>query len=725
MNPILFKKQILFVFVLLALILSPIGAATPVSAAGPLPTIALAAWQTGATSSSRVSFRITFSSAIDPASFTASDVTLTVPANGTVGVPTSSDNIVWIVPVLAHVSGGVITISLAATVVASVVGGSNDNLASTTSTPGSTDTVTVTDATGATATITLPAGIQPQNGGSTVDFLVTFNEPVLGLDVTDFSSTSSNNGAVIGACPINLVMPVADNFDPLFATSYLVEMDYWACAPTANGDLIGLALNNTYTDALYNAGTVANGVDLYTVNRSTSVAPTVPGGPFLPAANSLVDTQAPITLKWGVSSQVMSLASAWHYEVQYDDISDFSNGTYPWPVSTAGDPNAVIGLSENTLVIPAGTLNPTFRIYWRVRSVSNRSSMSGTSAWSPTQVFLTRARYPTLFFVDDGFNGGNPLNGPWGNISSHRPAITWAPVSFVSSYTVQIFQNGVLIPGGGTIPAIFSPSFTPTVALPGGAAKIYTFKVKSNNATYPGVFSPMSNSFTTTSPAAPVLIANNNVVSAPQALSWNASLVPVGSVAANCYQWELDSTPAPNQFSGTTIFPTYLGGYTIAPAVSFNTGALRPGQTYYWHVRGYTLGGGTCAVPGATVIYGPWSVTGALKAKYVAPTIISPANTLSLPASNATGVTRTAPIFTWNMGTNGLWTSVTIELATNSIFTTGLKSFIVAAPSQTYAANTLLLGNTTYYWRVRINGLYIGLAPFTNVSAVRNFNTAP
>lgn len=726
------KKQFMFAFVLLALVFSAVGTTTPASAAAaPTVVIAAATGQSLTPTSSMINVKVTFGSTIDPASFTAADVTV---GNGLAGKPTTTDNQNWNVPILATGAFplSATTISISANVVKGVVGGANDNSAS------NALTVVVTDSTSPAATVTLPAGIQPQNGGSTVDFLVTFSEPVAGLGTGDFVTTGT-----AAPCNVNSVTPVANNLDPLFATAYLVDVDGWICG--FNGQTLGLNLTSAYTDAMGNPGTAATGAGFYTINSATAAAPTTPKAPFVPAANALVDVQAPVLFKWGASSQVMALATPWQYEVELSNSPTFADTVPPLPLfyyynsSTTGDPNALVGLGGNTLTLPAsafvaGVSQNNRTIYWRVRAYSNGGDFNWPygqlySSWSATQKFRARLGYPTTFWLTDNVYlfSDTPTGGTWGNISSHRPTIEWDKVPGATSYTIAFFKNGLPTVGGGTVlqPAgAVSVSYTPKVDLPGGGN--ITFKVKSNGL-HAGNFSPASATFVTTSPTAPVLIANNTVSTAPATLTWNASLVPplpVGSsVAAACYELEIDSSPAPHQFMDWNAFSTYASTVTTATARTFTTPALRPGQTYYWHVRGFTLPGGTCAAPIGSPVYGPWSLIGSLKSKYVAPTNVSPVNTLTLPATNAGGVSRTAPIFTWDMGTNGLWTNVTIQVATNTAFTTGLKSFIVNAPSQTYKANTLLLAQTVYYWRVKIGGLYVGLAPFTNVSPTTNFKT--
>ena len=135
---------------------------------------------------------------------------------------------------------------------------------------------------------------------------------------------------------------------------------------------------------------------------------------------------------------------------------------------------------------------------------------------------------------------------------------------------------------------------------------------------------------------------------------------------------------------------------------------LSPGRTYYWHVRSWSGAG-------ASGTHSAWSLVRMIKVKFVAPTP-------TLPAAGATDV-LVRPTFTWSAAGNGLWTNFTLQVATNDKFTTGLRSFTINAPTTTYtipATLPALAANTKYYWRVKINGLYIPI-----VSTSQSFTTAP
>ncbi len=112
------------------------------------------------------------------------------------------------------------------------------------------------------------------------------------------------------------------------------------------------------------------------------------------------------------------------------------------------------------------------------------------------------------------------------------------------------------------------------------------------------------------------------------------------------------------------------------------------GTTYYWRVRSVSSTPATA--------YSAWSAARVVKAKFIAPTLLAPANVLT-PA-----IGDTTPDFTWT-AVNGA-TSYTINIATNSTFTAGLKTATVAGT--TYTPTTALIPGQTYFWRVRVNGIY-------------------
>jgi hypothetical protein len=164
----------------------------------PTVTVNQAVAQADPTNASPINFTAIFSEAINPATFTAGDVTLAGTAAGSVvGVPSTSDNITWNIPVTGMSSTGTVIVSLGANKVTDLAG--NNNTASS-----FTDQTVTFDITppAVTSIVIGPAapltGIGTTNGTSaaSVPFQVTFSEPVSGVDPTDF--ILSNTGTVIG-----------------------------------------------------------------------------------------------------------------------------------------------------------------------------------------------------------------------------------------------------------------------------------------------------------------------------------------------------------------------------------------------------------------------------------------------------------------------------------------------------------------------------------------------
>ena len=94
-----------------------------------LTTINQAVAQSDPTNVSPINFTAVFTEAINPATFTAADITVGgTSASASAGSPTTSDNITWNIPVTATADGTVI-VSPAAAKVTDVVG--NNNTAST------------------------------------------------------------------------------------------------------------------------------------------------------------------------------------------------------------------------------------------------------------------------------------------------------------------------------------------------------------------------------------------------------------------------------------------------------------------------------------------------------------------------------------------------------------------------------------------------------------------
>jgi hypothetical protein len=97
-------------------------------------------------------------------------------------------------------------------------------------------------------------------------------------------------------------------------------------------------------------------------------------------------------------------------------------------------------------------------------------------------------------------------------------------------------------------------------------------------------------------------------------------------------------------------------------------------------------------------LHSAWSAVRTIRIKFVAPVLVTPTEGATVSLN---------PTFTWSSD-NGLWTSYTLQVATDADFKVGLKNFTLKAPVTTYtlpAKSTLAAG--AYYWRVKINGVYV------------------
>jgi hypothetical protein len=158
----------------------------------PTATINQSVGQNDPTNNSTINFTVVFSEAINPVTFTAGDVVLSGTGTGTVGTPTTSDNITWTVPVTATGSGTIIA-SLATSTVTDVNG--NINLVAT-----STDNTVTYDTTPPTVS-EITAVTTPTND-TTPNY--TFATDEAGTITYGGSCSSSTTTATVGSNTITL-----------------------------------------------------------------------------------------------------------------------------------------------------------------------------------------------------------------------------------------------------------------------------------------------------------------------------------------------------------------------------------------------------------------------------------------------------------------------------------------------------------------------------------------
>jgi hypothetical protein len=423
--------------------------------------------------------------------------------------------------------------------------------------------------------------------------------------------------------------------------------------------------------------------DPFTFTTSAN-PPTVPVL-LLPASAALLDSAVTQTLTWKPVTPVVNPASpaALSYEVEYATNSAFSGST-------------VATVSDAQFPLSVGVLSPNLTYYWRVRSWSEASAAGNHSAWSAARTFRTRLATPTL-------------NQPENNavLNNKRPTFSWDEVPGATTYTLQILSGAKVVNTGTIKPPAYV--YTSTIDLLPNT--VYTWKVRANGVNT-GNFS-VSLTFTTSPnpPKPPVLLAPVNTIlvdsAAPQTLKWSPVLAVTTTSPLTTYpaaaSYEVEYAMN-GFFTGTS--DTFV--VVNAPATQTAPISLQPGRTYYWRVRSWS---------GANALgnHSAWSAVRTIRVKYAVPT-------LTLPAANGTNVAL-RPTFTWSSAGNGLWTNCTLQVATNDKFTTGLRSFTINASATTYtipATLPALAPNTTYYWRVKINGLYVPI-----LSLTQRFTTAP
>jgi hypothetical protein len=158
----------------------------------PSVTINQSVGQNDPTNNSAVSFTVVFSEAINPATFAAGDVVLSGTGAGTVGTPTTSDNITWTIPVTATGNGTIIA-SLAASTVTDING--NPNLLAT-----STDSTVIYDT--AAPVISEVTAVTTPTNDTTPDYTFTTDEA--GTITYGGSCSSSTTTATVGSNTITL-----------------------------------------------------------------------------------------------------------------------------------------------------------------------------------------------------------------------------------------------------------------------------------------------------------------------------------------------------------------------------------------------------------------------------------------------------------------------------------------------------------------------------------------
>lgn len=485
---------------------------------------------------------------------------------------------------------------------------------------------------------------------ASIDFDVTFSEPVTDIGARDFKLTNT----LLTDASITAVIPVSDR-------EYTVTVNTGTGDGTIRLDIPATAIIEDFAG---NTVTVPyTGGETYTVQKGA--APTVPVL-TAPAANALVTTTP--TLDWGNSSEMMALTvNPWSYEVNVTSLNGYDH-TF----------NTASGLTNSSLVDwSVAPLSPNTTYSWKVRAYNGTNQYS---AWSLTRTFRTKLDVPILI---------SPADAAAPALLNNRPTFQWGVVSGATGYTIQISKLGAT----ASTTTLTSTTYTPTVDLLPNTTYIWEVKANGLNA---GDYST-SFTFTTSAnpPKSPVLSspASDALVdgSVEQKLKWNpvaavnttSALTTYPPAASFQVEYALngaftDSTVA--VVNGNTLVETQL-------ALPANT--LLPNRTYYWRVRSWSEAN-------AAGNYSVWSLPRTFRtnmpvSKLSSPMLVSPTNGITLDNKR--------PTFMWNEVSGA--TSYTLQILKG---TAVVKTATITVPLHNYVQITDLLPNTVYTWQVKANG---------------------
>jgi hypothetical protein len=388
-------------------------------------------------------------------------------------------------------------------------------------------TISVVDITSPRVISVTRADVNPTNASS-VHFVVTFSEPVTGVDAADFDLTVTN---ISGASVANV-----SGSNSVYSVSVNTGI--------GNGTLrLDVGDNDSILDLVGNplASAFSTGAE-YSIVRSA----TKPGVPVLssPASGALVSTLQPI-LDWKDS-----VPAAHHYQLQVATNSTF--------IGLAIDDAIVM----TSLFTPASDLLPGKLYYWRVRALN---VINDASNWSAVQTFKTPLAQPTVVA---------PANAQ--SLLTDRPAFDWDAVPGASQYVLQVstvntFKTLVLTTTVNSV-----DSYTPVKDLPQN--QLLYWRAQAKNSVVTGPWSSASSFTTGNPPSIPVMVApvNNSLVKVyTPLLNWKDSTLPSGTTLKQ-YELEVDED---SDFSSPEITATStISEHPIGTNLASNT-------RFYWRVR--------------------------------------------------------------------------------------------------------------------------------------------
>lgn len=383
----------------------------------------------------------------------------------------------------------------------------------------------------------LRASPNPTTAAS-VDFIVTFSEPVDGVDATDFILTGIPNSIVLNV----------NNLNPFYVIT--------ASTGTGDGEL---KLDLADDDSIHNISGISLGGEgagnaSYTIGEKYSIERNPP------KVTSIVRASSNPTINPSVDfivtfSELVAGVDASDFVVSTTNlnsvITNFQNANpfFVVTVNTGAGSGAIrLDLIDN------GTITDL---------AGNRLAGNDISSGS-----FTYGETFTIAKITVNFTAPNILSKT-SLTNNTRPNFSWGTVRGAQAYEIFIARDAAfsqLV----WIQTLKETNFTPVSPLIDG---IYFMQVRAYNASLsPGKFSKTySITIDNTPPSAPILVSppnNSNSQNTPM-LQWNTAN------GALQYQIEADNNPDFNspEFKGTTS------------KTSLRTKTLVKGITYYWRVR--------------------------------------------------------------------------------------------------------------------------------------------
>lgn len=447
-------------------------------------------------------------------------------------------------------------------------------------------------------------------------------------------------GSVTGATSYNLQASVAANFGTLAVNITASTSSYTPTSGLIPGRLLYWRVRSNGT----------NGPSLWSAaGQFTSANPPSTPGLISPANNALTTNYLP-TLDWNNSTVPVGTVFD-HYHVQVSTESAFAS-----PLIDQDVPRPV----TNSYFTFVSNLTPNTRYYWRVNSFNSDHQYS---QWSSVRSFRTALTPPVL---------SAPANGSTALFT--RPAFSWIAVSGATSYTLQtsVYNNFSTTSLNVTVAGT---SYIPGSNLVQG--KLIYWRVKSNGANGPSLWSAIGQFTSANPPSTPGLVspANNTLLTNLQPrLDWNNSILPAGT---NFSRYHIQIA-ADAGFSSLVIdqdVPGLITNSEFTPSTP-----LTANTKYYWRVNANNDSGQ----------YSAWSAVWYFRTALNKPNLVSPLN--------ASAVSCSPVIFDWSDVTGA--TSYTLRYSSNSAFTTFTTVGVV--PSQ---LSRTLPANAVIYWRVQVNGV--------------------